>query len=110
MIEVDMGWLVGHLEWGDLPLSSVVSKRFPLKQGEKLRPIDDCSRSQVNAAISIYEQVTTDGFDVVAATLACYMKTLSESGRSTKLLGRSLHLSSAYRQLCISEESSKLYS
>ena len=74
-------------------------------QGSKLRPIDDYSRSQVNSAISIYDQVTTDGVDVVAAMVAFHMKKLSESGLSTKLVGRSLDLSSAYRQLCISEES-----
>lgn len=91
-------------QWEALPESSVVSKRFPLKQGDKLRPIDDYSRSQVNSAISIYDQVTTDGVDAVAAMLAFCMKSLSEHGSPTELLGRSLDLSSAYRQLCISEE------
>ena len=96
-------WLVGPL-----PETSVVSKRFPLMQGSNLRPIDDYSRNQVNSAISIYDQVTLDGVDVVAAMVAFHMKKLSEAGLSTKLVklvGRSLDLSSAYRQLCISEES-----
>ncbi len=70
-------------------------------QGSKLRPMGDYSRSQVNSAISIYDQVTTDGVDVVAAMVAFHMKKLSEAGLSTKLVGRSLDLSSAYRQLCI---------
>ena len=37
--------------------------------------------------------------------VALHMKELSEAGLSTRLVGRSLDLSSAYRQLCISEES-----
>ncbi len=56
-------------------------------QGSKLRPIDDYSRSQVNSAISIYDQVTTDGVDVVAAMVALHMKELSEAGLSTRLVG-----------------------
>ena len=99
--EVEKGWFVGPLSWDDLPETAVVSKRFPLMQGSKLRPMDDYSRSQVNSAISIYDQVTTDGVDVVAAMVAFHMKKLSEAGQSTKLVGRSLDLSSAYRQLCI---------
>ena len=96
---------MGPLEWDDLPESSVASKRFPLKHGDKLRPVDDYSRSQVNSAISIYDQVTTDGVDVVATMVSFYMKMLADCGSSAKLLGRSLDLSSAYQQLCISEES-----
>ncbi len=62
ILEVEKGWLVGRggRYCGTLPKTSVVSKRFPLMQGEKLRPIDDYCRSQVNFAISIYEQVTRD--------------------------------------------------
>lgn len=61
MSEVEKGWLIGPLSWDKLPENSVVSTRFPLIHGEKLRPIDDYSCSQVNSAISIYEQITTDG-------------------------------------------------
>ena len=95
----------GPLSWDELPETSGVSKRF-LSQGEKLKPIDDHSRSQVNdSAISIYEQVTADGGDVVAAMIGHHMKVLAAAGRSTELVGRSVDLSSANRQLCISEES-----
>ena len=87
MGEVDKGWLVGPLKWDDLPKESVVSKRFPLMQGNKLRPIDDYSRSQVNSAISIYDQVTTDGVDVVAAMVSFYMKQRSSHDLPTELQG-----------------------
>ena len=39
--ERDKGWLVGPLEWDDLGPDTVVSRRFPLQQGTKIRPIDD---------------------------------------------------------------------
>ena len=43
--ERDKGWLIGPVAWSELEPHSVVSKRFPLQQGSKLRPIDDFSMS-----------------------------------------------------------------
>jgi len=39
--EVQQGWLVGPLKWEDLEDTAVVSRRFGIVQGQKLRPIDD---------------------------------------------------------------------
>ena len=50
MQEVDRGWLLGPYSWDALPAGHVVSHRFPLWQRDKLRPIDDYSRSGVNEA------------------------------------------------------------
>jgi len=103
--EVDKGWLVGPLCWDELPSNASVSRRFPLPQSGKVRPIDDLSPSQVNATVSTYEQATVDGPDVICSLAVYLMKCLSANGRSTKLVGRSLDLASAYRQLAISDES-----
>ena len=105
MHEVDKGWLVGPLCWEELPSSSSVSRRFPLPQSGKVRPIDDLSQSQINATVSTYEQATVDGPDVICSLAVYLMKCLSTNGNSTKLVGRSLDLASAYRQLAISDES-----
>ena len=70
-----------------------------------MRPIDDLSQSQINATVSTYEQATVDGPDVICSLAVYLMKCLSTNGNSTKLVGRSLDLASAYRQLAISDES-----
>ena len=103
--EVERGWLVGPLCWDELPTNASVSIRFPLPQSGKVRPIDDLSQSQVNATVSTYEQATVDGPDVICSLAVYLMKCLTANGRSTKLVGRSLDLASAYRQLAISDGS-----
>ena len=105
--ERDKGWLVGPLEWDDLGPDTVVSRRFPLQQGAKLRPIDDYSMSSVNATVGMTEQATTDSVDVISSMLAEYMKQLSRSGKQTQILARSFDISAACRQLCVAPGSYK---
>eukprot|EP00434_Breviolum_minutum_P016189 symbB.v1.2.014265.t1/scaffold1033.1/size247163/3 len=104
-IEIQRGWLVGPLNWDDLPAGAAVSRRFPLAQSEKVRPIDDFSQSQVNATVTSYEQATVDGPDVICGLAVHLMRSLRDRGRSSELLGRSLDLASAYRQLAVAESS-----
>ena len=42
--EVTKGWMVGPLDWDALPPGSSASRRFPLAQAGKVRPIDDLSQ------------------------------------------------------------------
>ena len=104
-VELQRGWLLGPLRWEDLPDSAVVSRRFPISQSEKVRPIDDFSQSQVNSTVTTYEQATVDGPDVICALAVKLMKSLRDHGRSSQLVGRALDLASAYRQLAVAEES-----
>eukprot|EP00435_Cladocopium_sp_Y103_P010565 s3649_g2.t1 len=106
MLEVERGWLVGPLDWSELTTSSTVSRRFPLEQSGKVRPIDDLSQSQINATVTSYEQATVDGPDVICAFAVYLMKCLERQERPTALVGRSLDLASAYRQLAVSDDSS----
>ena len=103
--EVSRGWMVGPLDWDTIPPGSSVSRRFPLAQAGKVRPIDDLSQSQVNATVSTYEQATVDGPDVICALAVYMMFCLHANGRPTGLRGRSLDLASAYRQLAIADDS-----
>ena len=98
--EVSKGWLRGTLREGD-----AASRRFPINQGGKLRPIDDYSQSQINSSITLVEQATVDGPDVIYATALFLMRCLKTNGRSTRLLGRALDLTSAYRQIPIGDDS-----
>ena len=96
---------MGPLSWDELPDGAAVSRRFPLAQSEKVRPIDDFSQSQVNATVTSYEQATVDGPDVISALAIHLMRSLREKGRSCELVGRSMDLASAYRQLAVAESS-----
>jgi hypothetical protein len=106
-LEVSKGWLAGPIDWDCLPDDATVSRRFPLDQSGKVRPIDDLKQSQVNATVTSFEQATVDGPDVISAFAIFFMRCLQAAGKSTDLLGRSLDLASAYRQLAISDDSLK---
>ncbi|CAE7487060.1 ubiad1 [Symbiodinium natans] len=107
LLEVEQGWLQGPLEWSDLGPGEIASPRFPLLQNGKVRPIDDYSRSGVNSCVTTLEQPTVDTADVAAAMFSKLSNGLVRKGRSGALLGRSYDLTSAYRQLCVSRESSR---
>ena len=46
--EVEKGFIEGPVEKGRLPAGSTLTKRFPVKQKNKVRPIDDYKASLVN--------------------------------------------------------------
>ena len=103
--EVEKGWLIEPLEWDDLCEGDIVSHRFPVKQGAKIRPIDDYSRSGVNARVTTLEQPTVDTVDVASAMFLRLSCGLEKAERPGGVLGRSFDLTAAYCQLCVSEES-----
>ena len=76
-----------------------------MAQSGKVRPIDDLSQSQVNSTVSTFEQATVDGPDVICSYAVYLMRCLGACGLPTSLLGRSLDLASAYRQLAIADTS-----
>ena len=88
LTEVERGWLVDPLVWEDLPNEATVSRRSPLEQSGKVRPIDELSQSQVNATVTVFEQVTLDGPGVICAFAFFMMKCLRSTGKSTCLRGR----------------------
>ena len=103
--EASKGWLEGPYEWDTLGADEVPSHRFPLRQGEKLRPIDDYTLSGVNHCVTTLEAPTVDTADVASAMAAKLCWSLLDRGRPARLLGRSYDLTSAYRQLCVSRAS-----
>ena len=105
LAEASKGWLEGPYEWDTLGADEVPSHRFPLRQGEKLRPIDDYTLSGVNHCVTTLEAPTVDTADVASAMAAKLCWSLLDRGRPARLLGRSYDLTSAYRQLCVSRAS-----
>eukprot|EP00434_Breviolum_minutum_P045234 symbB.v1.2.040503.t1/scaffold7284.1/size12117/2 len=50
--EVEKGFIEGPVERESLPAGSTLTKRFPVKQKNKVRPIDDYKASLVNYAVT----------------------------------------------------------
>ena len=90
--ESDKGWLSKECE-ADLS-RNFVAKRFPIRQGEKLRLIDDFSVCGVNGAFAMTEKLRVDSIDEIMASLT----TLMNKGTKHQVLGRTFDLKSAYKQ------------
>ena len=50
--EVEKGFIQGPIDKEDLPAGTTLTKRFPVKQKTKVRPIDDYKASLVNFAVT----------------------------------------------------------
>eukprot|EP00439_Symbiodinium_sp_Y106_P030360 s6426_g3.t1 len=72
--ERDKGWAKGPVCRDSLQGSSVVSRRFGLRKGEKTRLVDDLSFSGVNELVTVQESPKPHGPDVVAASMLAFMK------------------------------------
>ena len=131
LAERDRGWLAGPFTPQELrqrngPLWNP-NPRFALRQGAKTRLIDDFSYYSTNATVAQGEKLNLGGVDEVISMAAAFMQCASgqwmelESleGRSVKivrrkdwedkkieLMGRTLDLKSAYRQLGVASADS----
>ena len=69
--EVERGWLLGPYSPEELSRAVgplwVPSRRFGVRQGGKVRPIDDFSEFWVNATVSVTDRLDLGGVDEVAA-------------------------------------------
>ena len=95
--ERDAGWLRGPIPFHELTHGCVLSRRFGLKQPNKIRLIDDLSKSNINSTVQTPEAPRPHSTDVVASLALAVL--LGSSGR--KVLGKTFDLKSAYRQLGI---------
>ena len=55
--EIERGWARGPYKLAELPPGSVISRRFPLAQSNKVRLIDDFSVSGVNDSCVIHSKI-----------------------------------------------------
>ena len=69
--EADKGWLSKECD-ADVH-HNFVAKRFPIRQGEKLRLIDDFSVCGVNGAFAMTEKLRVDSIDEIMASLTTLM-------------------------------------
>ena len=119
--EVAKGWLAGPYELDDLKFLGdfTLSRRFGIVQGEKVRPIDDYSVSNVNSALASAEAIDPADIDQICANARLHADALciDEEMRHVrspffgikrhadlkdeKLFGRIYDIASAYKQLAV---------
>ena len=92
--EVEDGSLLPGVPLDEVPHDVVVSPRFPVIQGPKLRAIDDMSASMINATVGSREKLQ---FYDIPCILAVAREFCNASGRP--LHGRSFDMQNAYRQI-----------
>lgn len=88
--------LVGSQQW-------LATRRFPLVQGDKVRLIDDALVSGLNSGYGASNKLHLFDVDVLVALILRVGKELPHRsslwGDSVRMVGRTLDLSSAYKQL-----------
>ena len=123
MQQIEDGWVSGPFSASQLDEKFdhhwVPSKRFGVRQGSKIRAVDDFSEFLINASVTTNEKLTLYGIDEVVNTTRMFMglgaiNGCHESGEwemdplffasgskalGRKLQGRALDLKSAYKQL-----------
>ena len=84
-----------------------MTKRFPVKQKNKVRPIDDYKASLVNFAVTQSEGVTIHTIDHIASMTACWTKSGSLISEDP-LVAKCWDLSDAYKQVPLSDNAFEL--
>ena len=95
-------WISGPIDPGDLPEQAVINRRFGIRQGGKIRLIDDFSASGVNGCVQANASPFLHTLDFIAALL----KALNVKDRNRQWVGKTFDLASAYRQMVVAESSS----
>ena len=100
--ELKEGWL-----WKDERGSGdiVIAKRFGLRQGPKIRVIDDCSVCGLNSTVGLREKFRIHNIDQLATMMAHSFNIAR--GQHPEVVGRTYD-KSAYKQFPISEEARRL--
>ena len=84
MEERDAGGLIGPFSFeqmvGRLGPNFVPARRFPLRQGGKLRPIDDFSAPMTNSAFGTEEKVLMKGIEQVVSYSRAWWESVDDSG------------------------------
>ena len=99
--ELEDGWLRGPIPLNEIPEECPISKRFGIRQGNKIRMTDNFAESAVNDAVTVHESPVLRTVDVAAAMAGAYFKSCKSVGRSSELVTRTYDLSSAYKQVAV---------
>lgn len=99
------GWAVWYYR---APEGDVASPRFGIRQGAKVRPIDNLSVSGINSTVGLPEKLKVNTIDEVAAMIKRCMQEQEHKG-SCSLVSRTYDLKKAFCQLGVSEAHHKVF-
>ena len=102
MKELSLGYLHGPYAESDLGPECSITRRFGVRQGQKVRPIDNYTESQLNQTTTVHETITLHTADVIAAA-SSYRLGLTDCADRRTLKGKSWDLKRAYKQLPLSK-------
>eukprot|EP00435_Cladocopium_sp_Y103_P070288 s2538_g35.t1 len=102
--EVKKGFLEGLLNVAELPVGFLLTKRFPVKQKNKVRPIDDYKANMGNQSATQTEGVTVHTIDHVASMVAYLLKASKGRPSRSELRAKCWDLSDAYKQIPLSDQ------
>ena len=103
-LELDKGWAEGPFEPSQLEPGAVISCRFPLRQGSKIRTLDDYLGSGINDCTTTHNKIDLHMIDTFAALVREFFKRSKAMGTSSVLLAKTYDLKSAYRQVPVKTE------
>ena len=101
--EVHKGSLIGPIPVSNLPPGATLTRRFAVRQKNKIRPIDDYRASMVNASVKQSESVSVHSIDHIAAMISLWIRLGTESGRTPDLVAKCWDLTDAYKQVPLSD-------
>ena len=101
--ELERGLLVGPIDPDDIPKGSTLTRRFGVRQKDKVRPIDDYKASLVNSSVTQAEMVTLHGIDHIACLGAAILKGNRGKPWDKRLVAKCWDLASAYKQIPLSD-------
>ena len=104
MEEVNLGYVAGPYDLEAIPKHYPLSRRFGVKQGEKVRCVDDFTGSSVNQSVQTHESPRPHTLDMVGGMLSLCMA--AHSGEDP-WRGRVFDLKAAYRQCAVSPSSER---
>ncbi len=96
--EVENGFWVGPLDMSKIPTSAPINFRFGIRQGGKIRCVDDYSKSGVNSCAQVCESPKPHTVDVLSALALALM--LGDGDKAAWRI-RAFDLKGAYRQCAI---------
>ena len=96
--EITKGWV--FLDESDSLEGKYVGKRFGIKQGLKIRVIDDCTCCGLNLTVGLHEKFKLHSVDFLAALFGFALRTCPKELRPL-VKGRTYDLRSAYKQFAV---------
>ena len=98
--ELERGWI--FLDQDSSMEGKFVGRRFGIRQGAKIRVIDDCTCCGLNLTVGLHEKFKLHSIDFLAAMIGYALRMLAEDRPS--LRGRTYDLKSAYKQFAVHKD------